>query len=107
MKIFNIILWLCLIACISANIQAQTTQMPKWPMNGQEIDFNAGTTYSIPSSLSTAQYASNGYYGNTNQRLFHVIDDVVKWGDGTTAGNLYVNDPYFPYQMFPEIAITP
>lgn len=107
MKNFNMILWLCLIVCISAKIQAQTSQMPKWPMNGQEIDFITGTTYSIPSSLSTAQYASNGYYGNSNQRLFHIIDDVIMWGDGTLAGNLYINDQFFPYQMFPEMPIVP
>jgi len=109
MKTLNMFGMGLVLTLASMQIVAQTnTQLPKWPMNGKEVDFINNQVNTISTSLATPQFASNGYYGAENQRLFNIIDNNLWWGDGSFENNLY-NPPYIelPYAFYPEIVVAP
>ncbi len=88
---------------------AQTTQMPKWPLNGKEVNFIGGTVDNTGVSLSTPKFVSNGYYDKDYNPLFYVIDNNLWWGSGSYAGALFtdIDEAQNPDMMFPELIIVP
>lgn len=90
-------------------IKAQTnSQLPKWALNGKEVDFVNETVNNLSSSLTSPKYVSNSYYDWNNELLFHIIDNNLWWGNGTLAGDLFVDaDNYYPDAIFSEMAIVP
>lgn len=79
MKILNIIFAATILVLASGYIMAQD-QLPKWALNGQEIDFANNQANSTSQSVTTPHHASNGYYyydenTNQNQKLFTIIDN--------------------------------
>jgi hypothetical protein len=109
MKLINKFLIVAVFICTAEFLTAQTTQMPKWPLNGKEVDFMSQQVNNTSASLSTPKYVSNGYYDRDDNLLFHIIDNNLWWGSGTYAGPLFEDiDPVsYPDRMFPEIVVVP
>jgi len=110
MKKSNMFCLAVLLLLSTGFLVAQTTfQMPKWPLNGKEVNFIDGTVDNTGVSLTTPKFVSNGYYDRDNNPLFYVIDNNIWWGNGTYAGQLFTDvDPIdWPDEMFPEVIIVP
>jgi hypothetical protein len=109
MKNFNKLLLLVVSLVITTNIIAQTIQMPKWPLNGKEIDFTTTniTVNNLNSSLTGACGATNGYYDQNHTLLFHIIDTKLYASDGSFAGDLYTDIDNAPDEMGAEIIVVP
>ncbi len=95
--------------CIYFHISAQSIQMPKWPLNGKEIDFTTQeiTVNDLGYSLPGACGATNGYYDQYNNRLFHIIDTRLYDSEGTYVDDLYTDEDNTPDQMGAEIIVVP
>jgi hypothetical protein len=109
MKLINKFLIVAVFICIAGFLNAQTAQMPKWPLNGKEIDFINQQVNNTNASLTPPKFVSNGYYDRDNNLLFHIIDNNLWWGGGTYAGPLFEDvDPVdFDDRMYPEIVVVP
>jgi len=110
MKKINSFLLLAVLICTASSLIAQSSvQMPKWPLNGKEVDFVNNQVNSTDASLSTPKYVSNGYYNRNHDLLFHIIDNNLWWGNGTWAGPLFEDvDPIeWPDDIYPEIIVVP
>ncbi|PLX07667.1 MAG: hypothetical protein C0596_09535 [Marinilabiliales bacterium] len=83
--------------------------MPKWPLNGLEIDFTQSQIQvnSMNSSLTGAKGSSNGYYDENDDLLFHIIDTKLYAPDGTEVGDLYTDEDNTADEMGSEIIVIP
>ncbi|MDD4150251.1 MAG: hypothetical protein PHE33_09500 [Bacteroidales bacterium] len=109
MKNFNKLFFIVVIMIITTNIIAQSIQMPKWPLNGKEIDFTGTniTVNNLNSYLSGACGATNGYYDESDNLFFHIIDTKLYSPDGTMVGDLYIDNDNTPDEMGAEIIVVP
>jgi hypothetical protein len=111
MKNFNKLFFLVVSLIITTNIIAQSIQMPKWPLNGYEIDFTQTPVVSVPmnSYLSGAKGATNGYYREnaTHDLLFNIIDNKLFDPDGNWVADLYTDNDNTADEMGPEIIVVP
>lgn len=93
------------------NMYAQTAeQLPKWALNGVEMDFTSlsgVTTYSVNSYYSTANGAYNSYYDENDIRLFHIIDNKIYDGNGVFIDYLFEDNVSPQDELTGELIIVP
>ncbi len=92
--------------CTAITIDAQS-QLEKWTLNGQGIDFASGlpVVNSTSASIEGIEASANGFYGPEGNSIFHVIGDKIFSNDGVEVD--VFTPPVIGQRIGSEIGIIP